>query len=110
MMKASDALMLSRARLTDGEKARAALLEQQIHDYTEKHMEYSGLHGFTTAECNNNVIAEVNRRLRRDGWFTQWVPAYSAPTKGGKQQLTGWKLDATPVDAAYTEAEARSAN
>lgn len=109
-MKAADALLLARARLTDSEKALAALLEKQIHDYAETHMEYSGLHGFTTSETNGNVIAEVNRRLRRDGWFTQWVPAYSKPTKDGKQQMTGWKLDATPLDAAYNEAEARGKN
>lgn len=109
-MKAADALLLARARLTAGESALAALLEKQIHEHTEKHMEYSGLHGFTTSETNGNVIAEVNRRLRRDGWFTQWMPAYSPPTKGGKQQLTGWKLDATPLDAAYAEAEARGKN
>lgn len=109
-MKAVDALMLPRARLTDTEKARASLLEKEIHDYAEAKMEYSGLHGFSTSECNGNVIAAVNQRLRRDGWFTQWVPAYGKPTREGKQQLTGWKLDATPVDAAYAEAEARGKN
>lgn len=109
-MKAADALLLARARLTEGEKALVALLEQQISDYAVLHMEYSGLHGFTTSETNGNVIAEVNRRLRRDGWFTQWLPAYGKPTKEGKQQLTGWKLDATPLDAAYIEAEARGKN
>ena len=109
-MKAADALLLPSAKLTDGEKALAALLERQISDYASVKMEYSGLHGFTTSECNNNVIATVNQQLRKDGWFTQWVPTYGKPTKDGKQQLTGWKLDATPVDAAYAEAEARGKN
>ncbi len=109
-MKAVDALLLPSAQLTQGEKALAALLEQQIHDHANAKMEYSGLHGFTTSETNGNVIAEVNRRLRRDGWFTQWVPSYGKPTKEQKQQLTGWKLDATPLDAAYAEADARGKN
>jgi len=109
-MKAVDALLLDRAKLTDSEKALAALLEGQIAAYALTHMEYSGLHGFTCSETNGNVIAEVNRRLRKDGWFTLWVPTYGKPTKEGKQQMTGWKLDATPLDAAYVEADARDKN
>ena len=111
MKSAVDALMLPSAQLNDEEKAAVALLEIEIGTYIDGHMERRGCYGFKTEETRSNVIADMNQRLRVQGWGTEWKPVYKVdPSDSRKRLMSGWTLDLFPTDESYNEAMKRKAN
>lgn len=108
MITASDALMLPTAQSTEAERTAAALLDVEISAYVETHMEFRGCYDIKVEETRPSVIAEVNQRIRRQGWHAEWKPIYRQddPTNKQKRSHAGYSVDLIPSDEAYHRAAA----
>jgi hypothetical protein len=104
VIAAVDALKLPSAQLSDDERLAADKLEVAIEAHVLNNMRVNGV-DFKTEELRPVVIAEVNQRLKRAGWQTQWQPLLEqhALNKAAVKH-TGFGLNLAPSDAAFTEA------
>lgn len=101
MISAVEALRLPSAMLTDEERTAADRIEAELEIHVRKYMEFRGV-DFKTTETRNNVIAELNQRLKAAGWSTQWQ-RMSRPNRlsGGAQECVGHMLFIAPTDESY---------
>ena len=107
MIKASDALRLPCAKLTDEEKRAADVLEQAIENHVTAHMNRAGCdEPFRTQEKRPAVVAEVTQRLKRAGWIPVWNRLVEQGRFSNNQVVVGWQLSGLgPTDEAYRDAE-----
>jgi hypothetical protein len=105
VITAVEALQLPSAQLTDEEKAAADGLELLIEEHVRKGMGRNGV-DLQVGMTNPKVIAEVNQRLKRAGWATQWSPIIERhKLNAALQNLTGFGLNLFPTDESYKEHE-----
>jgi hypothetical protein len=108
MIASTEALMLPSAKLKEDEAAAADGLLVLIDDHVKKGMCRYGV-DLETKMTNRNVIAEVNQRLRRAGWVTEWHPILEQHRlNAAVQNVTGYSLALYPKDEAYTEADRKT--
>lgn len=104
MITALEALALPSALLTDDEKAGADRLEAKIEEQVLKNMKRAGI-GMATEETNDNVIGEVNQRLKAVGYAPIWTRLMrSSRFNAASQECVGFQLSLSPNDEAYRAA------
>ena len=106
MIPATEALCLSHARLSpsDAEAVRSYL--DEVDAYVREHMLRVGcVVPVTPGRVNPTIAAEVERRLRLQGWKAEFqqVAVRSALVPG--QKVANYQLALAPSDAAYEEAD-----
>ena len=103
MISATEALSLPTAELSKECREAADKLEGQIEGIVREKMGRNGV-DITTTVTHEAVIAEVNQRLRRAGWATNWQPKLEQhPLNKALTKHVGFSLNLFPSDAAYTE-------
>lgn len=101
MIPATEALRLPSAQLSVDEIAAADALEAEIEAHVSKFMERRGC-DFVVKETRNNVIAEINQRLKTAGYQFQWQPLVEQhPLNKAVQKHVGFRLTLAPNDEAY---------
>ncbi len=101
MIPASEALDLPTAQLTDDQRVRVEKLEALIEAHVRNAMERRGC-DFHTTETDNNVVAEINQRLKAAGWITQFMRLQEPnPLNRGAPRDIGFMIHLGPSDDAY---------
>jgi creatinine amidohydrolase/Fe(II)-dependent formamide hydrolase-like protein len=104
VIPATEALTLPTAQLTAEEIEQANVIETTIEAAVREHMRHSGLN-ILVKETNSNVIAEVNQRIRKAGYTTQWQPHVEQhPLNKAVSTHTGFDLAMFPTDEIYQAA------
>jgi hypothetical protein len=108
VITAIEALKLKTAQLSADDLATVDRLESQIEEHIRMHMEHRGCE-LSLKETNNNIIAELNQRLKEAGYATQWgALTESHPLNAAKKVVVGFHLVLAPTDEAYGADRSRS--
>lgn len=109
MISAIDALLLPSAKLSADELAAVDALLGAIEAHVREKMERRGC-DLQVKEARGNVIAEVNQRLKADGWNPKWQPLTQEGKFSRNVVIVGYLLALAPSDEAYRDAAQREAN
>lgn len=104
MITAAEALALPGAQLTAVEVEAVEHLLGLLDSHVRTKMDRGGCDVQVT-ETRRSVIAEVNQRLKRSGWQTNWqAMVQRSQLDPSRTQIAGYALTLAPDDSAYMSA------